>query len=384
MSLAARLYRGEVSYDYIGHRRRWYALSLAIVIIALASIGIRGFNFGIDFKGGSSFQFNANGHTVADARSIYNKYGIDDAVITELKDINGSRQIRIESKELDLNVAPGAKISQNQEIEDALAGTFHVTAANLNPALVGSSWGSQITDKALQGLVIFLVLVVLYIALRFEPKMASAAIIALIHDLVITAGIYALVGFEVTPSTVIAVLTILGFSLYDTVVVFDKVRENTAGIGSASRTTYSQAANLAVNQTIMRSINTSMIALLPVAALLFVGAGLLGAGTLKDLALAQFIGLASGAYSSIFVATPLLCDFKEREPKMKELTAKVERARAKGDPAVTGAPEFDHQGALLTRAPLAVPTRQRSHRDNLRTSGTPKKKPRKGGPGRKR
>ena len=173
-----------------------------------------------------------------------------------------------------------------------------------------------------------MVAVIIYISLRFEFSMAIAAIVALLHDLVITAGIYSLVGFEVTPSTVIAVLTILGFSLYDTVVVFDKVRENTAKMGSQSTVTYSEAANAAVNQTLMRSINTSLIALLPVAALLFIGAGLLGAGTLKDLALAQFVGLAAGAYSSIFIATPLLANLKEREPKYRSIAAKVARQRA--------------------------------------------------------
>ena len=384
MSLAARLYRGEVSYDYIGRRRRWYALSGLILIIAVGAMVFRGFNFGIDFKGGSSFQLPANGHTVADARSALAGAGVPDPVVTELRGLDGSRQIRITTHELSLDPKPGQTVSDEKRVEQALMTTFGVKEADLNPGSVGASWGSQITRKAAQGLVVFLILVVVYIALRFEPKMAGAAIIALLHDLVITAGIYALVGFEVTPSTVIALLTILGFSLYDTVVVFDKVRENTQGIGATSRVTYSQAANLAMNQTIMRSINTSLIALLPVGALLFVGAGLLGAGTLKDLALAQFIGLASGAYSSIFVATPLLCDFKEREPHMKALAAKVARAQGKAATAVSVAASVgadDEDGSVLTKAPTATPARQRSHRDQVRTT----QKRRKGGPkGRRR
>ena len=382
MSLAARLYRGEVSYDYIGRRRRWYALSGLILLIAILAMIFRGFNFGIDFKGGTTFQFPANGHSIADARSVMTAQNVNDAVVTELKNIDGSKQIRVTSHELSPDVKAGQTVSEENSVENALVKKFEIKQADLNPSSVGPSWGSQISRKAAQGLVVFLIFVVLYIALRFEPKMAAAAIVALLHDLVITAGIYALVGFEVTPSTVIALLTILGFSLYDTVVVFDKVRENTAGLGAASRTSYSQAANLAVNQTIMRSINTSLIALLPVAALLFVGAGLLGAGTLKDLALAQFIGLASGAYSSIFVATPLLCDLKEREPAMKSLSAKVARAQAaRGTATVEVAHQFDTEGALITAAaPAAPPARQRSHRDQLRTSPKGKKAPK----GRKR
>lgn len=335
MSVAARLYRGEVSYDYIGKRRRWYTLSSVVVLISILSLIFRGFNYGIDFKGGSSFQFPANGHSIADVRQAMTSVGVSDAVVTELRSTDGARQFRVTTGTLDLNPKPGETVSQERRAEDALVTAIGVSPSDLNPGSVGASWGAEITKKALQGLVAFLILVVGYIALRFEPKMAAAAIIALVHDLIITAGVYSIVGFEVTPSTVIALLTILGFSLYDTVVVFDKVRENTAGIGPNSRLTYSQAANLAVNQTIMRSINTSLIALAPVAALLFVGAGLLGAGTLKDLALAQFVGLASGAYSSIFVATPLLTDFKEREPQMRALQVKVARAAAKAGTTVS-------------------------------------------------
>jgi preprotein translocase subunit SecF len=188
---------------------------------------------------------------------------------------------------------------------------------------VGPSWGEEISRKALQGLIAFLVIIMIYLALTFEPKMALAAIVALIHDVFITVGIYALVGFEVSPSTVIGFLTILGYSLYDTVVVFDKVRENTRAITATGRYTYAQATNLAVNQTIVRSLNTSLIALLPVAAILFVGAGLLGAGTLKDLSLALFIGLIAGTYSSIFIASPVLVQLREREPAIKALNQRV-------------------------------------------------------------
>ncbi len=318
MGLATRLYRGEVSYDFMRRRKRWYAISMAFIIISLLSIFIRGFHFGIDFKGGAEFDFPSKGHTVTEAQSVLDNTGID----VELAQSLGSTppQIRIQTKPLDE--------TQINTVIKTLTQRFDVKAAEINTTTVGSSWGSSVTTKAVQGLLVFLFAVIVYISFRFEPKMALAAIIALLHDLLITAGVYSLVGFEVTPATVIAVLTILGFSLYDTVVVFDKVRENTAGLVVAGRKTYTEAANEAVNQTLMRSINTSLIALLPVASLLFIGAGLLGAGTLKDLALAQLVGLASGAYSSIFIAAPLLVEFKEREPGMKALTAKVARSKA--------------------------------------------------------
>jgi preprotein translocase subunit SecF len=219
--------------------------------------------------------------------------------------------------------------TEQGKVEQALANQFH---QQVSVSAVSSSWGSDITTKAVRGLVVFLVLVCIFIAVRFEPKMAIAAIVALVHDLVLSAGVYSLVGFEVTPSTVVGLLTILGFSLYDTVVVFDKVDENARGILGGSRMTYSEAANLAVNQTLARSINTSLIALLPVAGLLFVGAGLLGVGTIKDLALVLFVGLASGAYSSLFLATPILCDLKEREPRYAALRKRVAAKRV----AVTG------------------------------------------------
>ena len=195
--------------------------------------------------------------------------------------------------------------------------------------LVGPTWGSQITTKALEALIIFLIVIVIYLSIAFEWRMAIAAFVALMHDIVITVGVYALTGFQVSPTSVIGLLTILGYSLYDTVVVFDKVRENTAGLLTSHRSTYSQAANLALNQTLVRSINTSVTALLPVASILFVGAGLLGAGTLKDLSLVLFVGMLSGTYSSICIATPVLADLKEREPQYKELAKRV-RLRESG------------------------------------------------------
>jgi preprotein translocase subunit SecF len=213
--------------------------------------------------------------------------------------------------------------AESSAIEAALTSTFGVTAESIDTQLVGPSWGKEITKKALYGLIAFLLAVMLFLAMAFEPKMAIAAIVAVVHDVFITVGIYALVGFDVTPATVIGFLTILGYSLYDTVVVFDKVRENTKSVAANSKMTYSQAANLAVNQTLVRSANTSIIALLPVGSILFVGAGLLGAGTLKDLSLALFIGLAVGTYSSVFIAPPFLAQLREKEPVMQALAKRV-------------------------------------------------------------
>ena len=332
MGLAHRLYTGEASINFVGRRKLWYAVSAVIIAVGVVAKIVRGFNFGIDFRGGDAFQFKAGTHTIADAKRVLAEQGVEDPVVTKI----GEDQIKVQTKPLEQNADPAK--DQVTKVTNALAKEFELSPDQLNPESVGASWGSSITTKAVQGLVVFLVLVVVYIAMRFEGKMAIAAIVALLHDLVITAGVYALVGFEVTPNTVIAVLTILGFSLYDTVVVFDTVRENTAKIGPRSTETYSSAANRAVNQTLMRSINTSIIALLPVAALLFVGAGLLGAGTLKELALAQLVGLAAGTYSSIFVATPLLAQLREREPDMIELQKRVaflakNKARAGGTSA---------------------------------------------------
>jgi preprotein translocase subunit SecF len=335
-SLATRLYRGEVSYDFIGRRRRWYAASALVMLISVLSIAIRGLHPSIDFKGGDVFQFPKNHHSLQDVRNAMSAVG----VTPEVAQVTGSgaaARFRVETKSLPQSKnAPGGDVVG--KVEDQLVASLGVNKADIDVQAVGSTWGSQITKKAVTGLIVFLIAVTLYMSFRFEWKMALAAIAALLHDLLITAGIYSLVGFEVSPSTVIALLTILGYSLYDTVVVFDKVRENTVGIVGGSRMTYSQAANLAVNQTLVRSINTSIIALLPVVGLLVIGAGLLGAGSLKDLALALMIGLASGAYSSIFIATPLVCEAKEREAAFKALARRVAARQAKEPSAPAAKP----------------------------------------------
>jgi preprotein translocase subunit SecF len=236
---------------------------------------------------------------------------------------------------------------ESGRVADVLSSSFSVPKNEIDTRLVGPSWGKEITRKALTALVVFLFAIIIFLSIAFEPKMAIAAIIALFHDVWITVGIYALVGFEVTPATVIGFLTILGYSLYDTVVVFDKVRENTRGIAGGSRLTYSGAANLAVNQTLIRSINTSVVALLPVGSILFIGTGVLGSGPLKDLSLALFIGLTVGTYSSIFVATPFLAAMREREPAMKALSKRVNARTGKSDAGV---------GAVATAASTAAST----------------------------
>jgi preprotein translocase subunit SecF len=310
--LGARLHSGETSIDYIGKRRRWYAVSGLLVIASIAALSLQGLHLGIEFKGGSSYTITKSGGTISQAESALTSAGITGEKIIQQV---GNDKIRVQTGSL--------SAEQSNAVEDALASTFGVSVEAIDTQIIGPSWGKEITRKALYGLVGFLVVVILYLAMAFEPKMALSAIVAVVHDVFITVGIYALVGFDVTPATVIGFLTILGYSLYDTVVVFDRVRENTRSITSTSKMTYSQAANLAINQTVIRSINTTIVALLPVGSILFVGAGLLGAGTLKDLSLALFIGLATGAYSSIFIATPLLAAMREREPAMKALAKRI-------------------------------------------------------------
>ncbi len=310
--LFRRLDSGEAVFDFIGSRRRWYLVSALLLLLCLGSFLFRGFNLGIEFAGGTSFQFRAASAQPAEAQEVAEQAGAEVPSTPQVVGAGGTRSILIRAGEL--------STEQQIRVSEALESRFD---QEVTVQAVSSSWGSNITSAAIRALLIFLIAVCIFIAVRFEWKMAVGAVVALFHDLVLTAGIYSLVGFEVTPSTVVGLLTILGFSLYDTVVVYDKVDENARGILGGSRTTYSGAANLAVNQTLMRSINTSLIALLPVAGLLFVGAGVLGVGTIKDLALVLFVGLAAGAYSSIFLATPVLADLKEREPDQVALRKRV-------------------------------------------------------------
>jgi preprotein translocase subunit SecF len=317
--LGGRLYRGEVSINFVGRQRTWYTISGLILLIAIVALSTRWLNFSVDFKGGSILQFNAPGATLAQLHdAVANSPAGSQAIIQH---VGIGAHWQIQSAKLDF--------AQLQQVERAITGAG-IHATGFSPSFVSGTWGSEITGKALKALIVFFVVIVIYLSIAFEWKMATAAFIALIHDIVITVGVYSLFGFTVSPASVIGLLTILGYSLYDTVVVFDKVRENTAGLLGTGRSTYSQAANLALNQTLIRSINTSLIALLPVAAILFIGSAVLGPGELQDLALVLFVGMLSGTYSSLCIATPVLADLKEREPQYKALAKRVALREAGG------------------------------------------------------
>ncbi len=315
-TLGVRLHRGEVGYDFVGKRFIWYGVSILITVLAIVGLAGRGLNMGIEFQGGAVFTTPKTSVTASQAETYAEEAAGHDAIVQEL----GSGGLRIQ--------VSGVDTAKSDEIKQQLSQDLKVDADDINADLVGPSWGDQIANKAWQGLGIFLVLVVIYLAIAFEWRMAVAAFVALIHDITITVGIYALVGFEVTPGTVIGLLTILGYSLYDTVVVFDSLKEQTKDLTKQTRWTYSEVANRSINGTLVRSINTTVVALLPVAGLLFIGGGVLGAGMLNDISLSLFVGLAAGAYSSIFIATPLVADLKEREPQMKALKKRVLAKRA--------------------------------------------------------
>jgi preprotein translocase subunit SecF len=325
-SFLSRLYTGTGAFEVVGRRRLWYAVSGLIVAIAVLSILVRGFTFGIDFKGGTTVSFPRGTATVSQVDEVFHQaLGHDpESVVIVGSGSSATVQIRSESLSND-------KI---EKLRDALFDKYQPKGSDGQPSkkaisdsAVSSTWGGQITKKAVLALVVFLVLVSLYITVRYERFMAVSALTTMVFDLAVTAGIYSLVGFEVTPATVIGLLTILGFSLYDTVIVFDKVEENTHGFQHTARRTFAEEANLAVNQTFMRSINTSLISTLPVLALMVVAVWLLGVGTLKDLALVQLVGIIVGTYSSIFFATPLLVTLRERTELVQTHTRRVLRRR---------------------------------------------------------
>jgi len=347
------LYTGRRSFDFVGHRRRWYAAAIVLVLICGATLLLRGLNPGIEFRGGSEFRVP----NVSDTSEIKGQDAVHSIVAgseARVSTINNN-SVRVQTEKL--------TDTQTDEVKSALAKAYGVDEGNITTSFVGASWGKDVSRKAIQGLLIFLVLVALVISLYFRTwKMAAAGLVALMFDLTLTVGVYSLVGFEVTPASVIGFLTILGYSLYDTVVVFDKVRENTEHVTASSKYTYGEAANLAVNQTLVRSINTSVVALLPVASILFIGALLLGAGTLKDISLALFVGIAAGTLSSIFIATPLLVDLRRREP---ELVAQAERvARRRAEEARGG-------GSGRRRAPEPEPGSAEDEDGELIAAGRP-------------
>lgn len=305
------LYSGRKSFDFVGRRKLWYAIAIAMVAIAIITPIVKGFNFGIEFRGGSEFRVDGVASSSQQlARDAVQSVepGIEPLVTTV-----GLNSIRVQTEQL--------SDTSSEEVRIALASAYGVDSSSVTSSFIGANWGEDVTQKALNGLVVFLLLVSLLMALYFRTvKMSVAALAALFHDIIVTAGIYALTGFEVTPAAVIGLLTILGYSLYDTVVVFDKVRENTLGVEFSETTSFSSQVNLAVNQTLVRSINTSVVAVLPVAAILFIGAAVLGAGTLRDIALALFIGVLAGTYSSIFIAAPIYAHLREGERKFQAAT----------------------------------------------------------------
>jgi len=344
--LGGRLYSGETSIDVIGKKRRWYALSGLVILISIAALSLQGLKLGIEFKGGASYTVTKTGINLTGAEDAIKAANIPGEPIVQTI---GTDKVRVQTGAL--------TNAESTALQEALTKSYGVTIDSIDTQIIGPSWGKEITRKALYGLIGFIVVVLLYLAMAFEPKMAISAIIAVIHDVFITVGIYALVGFDVTPATVIGFLTILGYSLYDTVVVFDKIRENTRSITATGKSTFSQAANLGVNQTLVRSFNTSLIALLPVGSILFVGAGLLGAGTLKDLSLALFIGLATGTYSSIFIAPPILATLREREPAMRALAKRV-ASRSGGASSPSNSVSINGVASVDKRGPRNQPKRK--------------------------
>ncbi len=316
------LYTGEKSINFIGRRKTWYAISVVLIIIAIAGPFLRGgFTFGIEFTGGSQFQVHvADGGTRDQAAAAA---AVEEILPGSAPRISlvGQTDVRVQTEQLDETEA--------RELHSALAAAYGVEESEITASYIGALWGQDITRQAIIALVVFILFAALVMALYFRTwKMSLAALIALFHDLIITAGIYGISGFEITPAAMIGFLTILGYSLYDTVVVFDKIRENTAPGEFTERRTFGESVNLAVNQTLVRSINTSVVALLPVASILFIGAFVLGAGTLRDISLALFIGILVGAYSTIFIAAPVYAQLRENEPDLRKHDARVAKLRA--------------------------------------------------------
>ncbi|WP_089155752.1 protein translocase subunit SecF [Micromonospora sp. NBS 11-29] len=336
--LAARLYRGEADLNIVGKRKLWFGVAGALVLIAVLSFALNGFKLGIEFAGGNSFQVPASVGTLERAEQT-----VDDVLAAEAPGVEVVTAQKVGSTSGETYEMRTGQLTpeQAEAAKAAMAERFGIQTDEISGSQVSEAWGSQVTSRAFLGLLIFIAVVSVYLVLRFEWRMAVAAIVSLLTNLILTAGIYSLVGFEVTPSTIIGFLTILGFALYDVVVVFDKVQENTRGITANNNVTYGEASNLALNQSLMRSLNTSVVALLPVGGLLFIGAGLLGAGTLKDLGLVLFVGMAVAFLTSIVLATPLLVLLKNQDPRISAHNKRVLSRRAaiaRGEVTPKGAP----------------------------------------------
>ena len=305
------LYTGERSYNFVGRRKLWYAIAAVLIGLSILLPALRGgFAFGIEFTGGSEFQLSQLELPIDQKLATDT---VNDTVPGSNPRVTtvGNDGLRVQTDQLE--------DSQQAEIRDALAGAFKVGSDDVTSSFIGPTWGADITTAAVRALVVFLVLAAVFMAIYFRTwKMSVAAIVSLLHDIIITAGVYGALGFEITPSAVIGFLTILGYSLYDTVVVFDKIRENTSEDGGSLTRTFGESVNLAVNQTLVRSINTGVVAALPVAAILFIGSAILGAGTLRDIALSLFVGIVIGTYSTIIIAAPLYAHMREGEPAIKK------------------------------------------------------------------
>ena len=325
------LYTGARSVPFVAKRKLWYAIAIVLVALSvLFPLVTGGFNFGIEFRGGSQFQIAQQGDTQvpADEAVEVATQAVGSVAAEQVPRVTttGGGGVRVQTEVLD--------DAEANDVSAALVDAFDVPASAVSYSLVGPSWGADITSQAIRALVVFIVLAALLMAVYFRTwKMSLAAMVSVFHDIIITAGVYALVGFEVTPGAVIGLLTILGFSLYDTVVVFDKIRENTSALGPDSRSTFGEAVNLGVNQTLVRSINTAVVAVLPVAAILFIGAFFLGADTLRDISLALFVGTIAGTYSTVFIAAPLYAQLRENEPAIKENDRRALAARARSTAA---------------------------------------------------
>ena len=326
-SVWGRLYHGETNVDFVGRKRTWFTLSTVLILIGVVGFVVRGgFNLGIDFEGGVVWEVSAHDASVGDVRDAVDEFGLAGATIQEL-DSDDGRSIRVEAEVVEPEVS--------DQITATLAEMTDNTVDEVELSEVGPSWGQEVSSKALRALVVFLVLVTIYITLRFEWKMALPTLVALFHDILITAGFFALTQIEITPATVIALLTILGYSIYDGVVVFDKVDENNRYVSTSGGLTYSGMINVSLNQALMRSLNTNITALLPVLSLLVIGSWIMGAQIIEEFAVPLLIGQLSGAYSSIFIASPLLAWLKEREPRFRDIRRRID-ARG-GDKAMVAA-----------------------------------------------
>ncbi|MFI7028562.1 protein translocase subunit SecF [Microbispora rosea] len=309
--LISRLYRGDINIDFVGKRKIWYGLSVFLLAVSILGLALNGLNLGVEFRGGSVFDFTRTpGSSIEQVRETVADAGVHQVIVQQ-----AGPNWRVTTESLD-----GGEVTK---VQSTIAQKYGIEEDQVSSQVIGATWGGEVSQKAWIGLAVFMIAIMLYLSVAFEWRMALAAIVALVHDLVITAGVYAWSGFEVTPATMLGFLTILGYSLYDAVVVFDMIKEVTGKLGTSAKMTYTQAANNALSHTLIRSLNTSLVAILPVAAILFIGTTLLGAGTLKDLSLALFVGMIVGTYSSLCVATPILVTLKEREPKWQALAQRV-------------------------------------------------------------